>query len=232
MRGAIEWSNGNARDPLHHETIIEDGTERFQGWRWRGQKTLGILGPELVHDDAMGHVHEAEADGGFVKLCFAWLRPAHGFQKGQREGGSDSFQARATVDEASTSDWTHRIIIPLVAGFVDGNTWLEIQPMFERGFHFPADASVKLSGSFADELGELHRLDALDVDITLLSQPRHAGQCDLVRCVLKLRGDQYHAGQSQPGIGFSRQNERIARFTNHAQVDEPNFARLRDRSHP
>ena len=61
-----------------------------------------------------------------------------------------------------------------------GGTLLELQPAFERGFNFANDASIKLSGSFADEFGELHRLDALDVDVALLSQPRHAGQCDLV----------------------------------------------------
>jgi len=44
----------------------------------------------------------------------------------------------------------------------------ELQPAFERGFHFTNDARIKLSGSFADEFGELHRLDALDVDVALL----------------------------------------------------------------
>lgn len=39
-------------------------------------------------------------------------------------------------------------------------------------------------------------------------------------------GDQDHAGQCQSGIGLSRQHERITRFTNHAQVDEPNFTGL------
>src|SRR5580704_15147691 len=42
---------------------------------------------------------------------------------------------------------------------------LKLQPAFERGSHFANDARIKLSGSFADEFGELHRLDALDVDV-------------------------------------------------------------------
>ena len=48
---------------------------------------------------------------------------------------------------------------------------LELQPAFERGFHFANDTSIKLSGSFVNELGELHRLDALDVDVAMLPQP-------------------------------------------------------------
>ena len=82
--------------------------------------------------------------------------------------------------------------------------FLALQPAFERGCHFAKDASIQLTRGFADEFVELHRLDALDVDIALLSQPRHAGQGDLVRCVLKLFGDQNHAGQCQSGIDLSR----------------------------
>lgn len=46
---------------------------------------------------------------------------------------------------------------------------LELQPAFERGSHFANDPSIESSGSFADEFGELHRLDALDVYVALLS---------------------------------------------------------------
>src|ERR1700752_2084233 len=61
---------------------------------------------------------------------------------------------------------------------------LEFQPAFERDLDVANDASIKFSGSFAHEFGELHALDALDVDVALLPQPRHAGQSDLVGCVL------------------------------------------------
>jgi hypothetical protein len=50
----------------------------------------------------------------------------------------------------------------------DGSLHLEFQPAFERGFHFAHDASIKFSGSFADKFSELHRLDALVVDVSSL----------------------------------------------------------------
>jgi hypothetical protein len=78
--------------------------------------------------------------------------------------------------------------------------FLELQPAFERGFHVANDAGIKLPWSLADEFGELHRLNALDVGVALLPQSRHTGQGDFVRCALKLFGDQNHAGQCQSGF--------------------------------
>ena len=62
------------------------------------------------------------------------------------------------------------------------NVQLELQPAFECGFHVAEDVCSELPGSFADEFGELHGLKALDVQVALLSQPRHTGQGDFV-CV-------------------------------------------------
>jgi hypothetical protein len=90
--------------------------------------------------------------------------------------------------------------------------------------------AIELAWIWANEFGEFHRLDALDVDVTLLPQPRHAGQPDFVRCVLKLFGGQDHASQCQAGIGSSRDNEGMTRFANHTHVDKPNGLRLFSRS--
>lgn len=108
----------------------------------------------------------------------------------------------------------------------------EPQPALERGVHFVNDTSIELSWGSAHKLGELDWLNALDVDVALLPQPRHARQRDLVRCILKLPGDQNHTRHCQSGIGLSRQHERVARFPNQAQVNEPNFSALRYSSHP
>ena len=103
---------------------------------------------------------------------------------------------------------------------------LDPQPAFDRGFYFTDDTCIKFSGGFPDKFSELHGLNALDVDVALLPQPRDAGQCNLVRCVLKLCGDQNHAGERQSGVGLGCQYERITRFANDAQINERNFARL------
>ena len=108
---------------------------------------------------------------------------------------------------------------------------LQHQPAFQRGFHVANDGSIKLPGSFADEFGELNGLDALDVDVALLPQPGHAGQCHLVRSVLELFGDQDDAGQCQSSIGLGRQHERITRFAHYTEVNEPHFAGFWDCSH-
>src|ERR1041385_689015 len=125
MRRPIEWSDRHPRDPLHQQTLIDDGTQRFQGRWWLREETLRVFGPELIHDDPVGHVHEPEANRWFVRLYlagFGRLGPAHRFQKGQRERGSDPFQAGAPIDEESASDRTHTVIMRLVGGFVDGQS--------------------------------------------------------------------------------------------------------------
>ena len=42
--------------------------------------------------------------------------------------------------------------------------FLELQPAFERGLHDANDPGIELSWSFPDESGELHWLDALDIE--------------------------------------------------------------------
>ena len=43
--------------------------------------------------------------GGLYGLALGWVRPAHGFQKRQGEGGSEPFQAGATIDKEVTFIW-------------------------------------------------------------------------------------------------------------------------------
>ena len=71
VRCAIERSDRNARDALHQQALVEHGPQRFQGRRRRRQKALRIRRPELIHDDAMRHVHEPKADRWFDSLALA-----------------------------------------------------------------------------------------------------------------------------------------------------------------
>ena len=86
------------------------------------------------------------------------------------------------------------------------------------------DASIKFSGSFADKFGELHRLDALDVNAALLLQPRHTGPRHFVRRALKCVVIKTTLASRALVCG---QNGRLTRFARHTQVNEPNFAGLR-----
>ena len=61
--------------------------------------------------------------------------------------------------------------------------FLKLQPALECGFDVINDASVKFARCFADEFDKLNWLDALDINVTLLLQPRHPRQFDLVGCV-------------------------------------------------
>jgi len=87
-----------------------------------------------------------------------------------------------------------------------------VEPAFERRFHFTEDTGIEPSWRFANKFGKFHRLDALDVNIALFPQPRHPGQDDLVRRVLKLGRDQDDTGEREPGVGSGRQHQGIAWF--------------------
>ena len=96
--GAVEGGDGDAGDALHEETLVEDGAERGQGGRWAGEEGFGAVWPELFHDDPVGHVHEAEADGRFGGGGGAGVGPAHGFEEREGEGSAEAFEAGAAVE--------------------------------------------------------------------------------------------------------------------------------------
>ena len=113
--------------------------------------------------------------------------------------------------------------------FLCPSVW-NAEPTLECGFYIAHNADTESRG-FANEFGEFHRLDALNIDVALLSQPTHTGQSDLVFCAVELRRNQYHAGQSKTGIALCRQHQRITRFGHQTQINEPNLAALRNSFH-
>ena len=72
--------------------------------------------------------------------------------------------------------------------------WVECRPALECGFHLAQNADIESPRGFANEFGEFHRLDALNIDIALLSQPTHTRQSNFLACAVELRRNQYHAG--------------------------------------
>lgn len=50
---------------------------------------------------------------------------------------------------------------------------LKFKPTFKRSFYFTYYTAIELSGSFPDEFGEFHRLNTLDINVALFSQPSH-----------------------------------------------------------
>ena len=65
MWGTVERRNRNTRDTFHHEALIDDGLQRLNnGWGLIQERFL-TRRPELVHDDAVRHVHEGEPYGWF-----------------------------------------------------------------------------------------------------------------------------------------------------------------------
>jgi hypothetical protein len=83
--------------------------------------------------------------------------------------------------------------------------------VFERGFRFANDVGVKFSGRFAED--SVNFTGWMLWTLMWLCTRNHGtrGNVHLVRRVLKLCGNQKHAGQRQSGIGLGRRNERITR---------------------
>ena len=104
MRRAVERRDRHPRDALDHQALVEHGPQRFEGRRRRGQESLRRFGPELVHDHAVRHVHEAETHRRLVGLV-AGFRPSHGFQQRQRKRGSEAFEARAAIEKEVSWHW-------------------------------------------------------------------------------------------------------------------------------
>lgn len=107
MGRAIEGGDGDAADAFHEEALIEHAAQGLQCGRRGGEVALGRGGPELIHDDAVGHVHEAEAygrarcGGDGTGAFFGGVCPAHDFEQGEREGGAEAAQAGAAGDEGA-----------------------------------------------------------------------------------------------------------------------------------
>ena len=85
---------------VEHDQRSDYGEERFRAG-----------GPELVHDDAVRHVHESHADGWLRCDGCVLLRPAHGVEEREGEGCTDAFETGATIDEP---------------GFVHGMGWIRV----------------------------------------------------------------------------------------------------------
>ena len=97
MRRTVEGRDRHARNALHHQALLQHGLQRLDVRRRRRQKTLRRLGPELVHDDAMRHVHESQAHRRLGALGL--IGPAHAFQKRQSERHAHAFQQRAAINQ-------------------------------------------------------------------------------------------------------------------------------------
>ena len=72
------------------------------------RKVFGTLGPELIHDDAVWHVHEPEPHRRLGRRATG-LRPGHRIQERQREGNPHAFQAGAAIDTRETAEFRQLI---------------------------------------------------------------------------------------------------------------------------
>ena len=72
----------------------------------------GLFGPELVHDDAVWHVHETETHRRLGEIAAG--RPAQGIHERQREGNPRSFQQRATIDKRTVIHGIHPLTLRCV----------------------------------------------------------------------------------------------------------------------
>src|SRR5689334_15459820 len=98
------------------------------------------------------------------------------------------------------------------------NSVSELQPALDGRTHLGQHLRSTLTRRLPGQLGKLHRLETLGVDVTLLTQPGHTWQGDFVGGPAVFCSDLHHARQSQSAVPGFADDKAPAWLCRHAEI--------------